>query len=202
MYNVTTKFLKFFIGTLIFGSSILCVFVTPGFEESNSILSMNSSYNFVPYLISEQNEVAIVNEYNYDDSSVNVIDTFVGTVTAYGPDCVGCSGITASGYKVAENVGGIITSTTTTYNDETFGELRVLAAATNKFPFGTVIRMSGERIDGYITGIVLDRGGAMNNAWAEGEILIDLLFATEKSAEVYEFGRQRNVTFEVLRYGN
>ena len=41
----------------------------------------------------------------------------------------------------------------------------------------------------------------MNNAWADGKILIDLLFSTEKSYEVYDFGRQ-NVTFEVLRYGN
>ena len=63
------------------------------------------------------------------------------------------------------------------------------------------MRISGERIDGYIMGIVLDRGGAMNNAWGEGEVLIDLLFATEHSSEVYEFGRQKNVKFEVLRYG-
>ena len=198
MNNITTKFLKFFIGTLIFGSSILSVFVTPDFENTSSILSVNSSYNLVPYLSAEKDEIAVANDY----SDVNVIDTFTGTITAYGPDCVGCSGITASGYKVAKNVNGVITSTTTTYTDETFGELRVLAAATSKFPFGTVIRISGSRIDGYITGIVLDRGGAMNNAYAEGEILIDLLFATENSREVYDFGRQRNVTFEVLRYGN
>ena len=31
--------------------------------------------------------------------------------------------------------------------------------------------------------------------------LIDLLFSTEKSQAVYDFGRQRNVKFEVLRYG-
>ena len=97
-------------------------------------------------------------------------------------------------------VGGVITSTTTTYTDETFGELRVLASA-NSFPFGTVMRITGDRIDGSIMGIVLDRGGAMNNAWGDGEVLIDLLFATEHSSEVYEFGRQKNVKFEVLRYG-
>ena len=34
-----------------------------------------------------------------------------------------------------------------------------------------------------------------------GKILVDLLFETEKSDEVHEFGRQ-DVTFEVLRYGN
>ena len=196
MNDIVTKFLKFFVGTLIFVSSVLCVFVTPGFEETKSLYSVNSSYNFVS---NDKEELAVVTDNSYNN--VNVIDTFVGTVTAYGPDCVGCSGVTASGYRVAENIGGVITSTTTTYYDDTFGELRILAAATNKFPFGTVIRISGDRIHGYINGIVLDRGGAMNNAWSNGKVLVDLLFETEKSDEVHEFGRQ-DVTFEILRYGN
>lgn len=196
MINVTTKLLKAFVGALIFGCTSLCVFVTPDMEDANSILSVNSSYDFVQYTIEEQkNEVAI-----NDLVNVNVLDTYYGTITAYGPDCMGCSGITASGYRVAENVGGVITSTTTTYTDETFGELRILASA-NSFSFGTVMRITGDRIDGSIMGIVLDRGGAMNNAWGDGEVLIDLLFPTEKSNEVYEFGRQKNVKFEVLRYG-
>ena len=196
MNDIVTKFLKFFVGTLIFVSSVLCVFVTPGFEETKSLYSVNSSYNFVS---NDKEELAVVTDNSYNN--VNVIDTFVGTVTAYGPDCVGCSGVTASGYRVAENIGGVITSTTTTYYEDTFGELRILAAATNKFPFGTVIRISGDRIHGYINGIVLDRGGAMNNAWSNGKVLVDLLFETEKSDEVQEFGRQ-DVTFEILRYGN
>lgn len=196
MNDIVTKFLKFFVGTLIFVSSVLCVFVTPDFEETKSLYSVNSSYNFVS---NDKEELAVVTDNSYNN--VNVIDTFVGTVTAYGPDCVGCSGVTASGYRVADNIGGVITSTTTTYYDDTFGELRILAAATNKFPFGTVIRISGGRIDGYINGIVLDRGIAMSNAWSNGKVLVDLMFSTEKSDEVHEFGRQ-NVTFEVLRYGN
>lgn len=199
MNDIVTKFLKFFVGTLIFVSSVLCVFVTPGFEDTKSLYSVNSSYNFVPIFSNDKEELAVVTDYSYNN--VNVIDTFVGTVTAYGPDCVGCSGVTASGYRVADNIGGVITSTTTTYYDDTFGELRILAAATNKFPFGTVIRISGGRIDGYINGIVLDRGVAMSNAWSNGKVLVDLMFSTEKSDEVHEFGRQ-DVTFEVLRYGN
>ena len=196
MANVTIKLLKAFVGTLIFGCTGLCIFVTPGMEDANSILSMNSSYDFVQYTVEEQKNEVTIN----DLVNVSVLDTYYGTITAYGPDCVGCSGITASGYKVAENIGGVITSTTTTYADETFGELRILASA-NSFPFGTVMRITGDRIDGSIMGIVLDRGGAMNNAWGDGEVLIDLLFATEHSSEVYEFGRQKNVKFEVLRYG-
>jgi 3D (Asp-Asp-Asp) domain-containing protein len=50
-------------------------------------------------------------------------------------------------------------------------------------------------------GIVLDTGGAMINAWNNGEVLIDLLFDSEKNPEVYQFGRKRDVTFEIIRYG-
>ena len=41
----------------------------------------------------------------------------------------------------------------------------------------------------------------MRNAWANGEVLMDLLFESESNKEVYEFGRQKEVTFEILRYG-
>ena len=191
MNNLITKMLKIIISVLVVVCLFLCVFISSDFEDLNSIMSVNSMYNVVPYV--EEDNIGLLND-------VDVLDTFIGTITAYGPDCVGCSGITASGYKVAENIGGVIKSITTTYNDETFGELRVLASA-NTFPFGTIMRITGDRIDGQIMGIVLDRGGAMNNAWGDGEVLIDLLFATEKSNEVYEFGRQKNVKFEVLRYG-
>ena len=192
MNNLITKMLKIVISILVVVCLFLCVFISSDFEDLNSIMSVNSMYNVVPHV--EEDDIGLIND-------VDVLDTFIGTITAYGPDCVGCSGITASGYKVAENIGGVIKSTTTTYTDATFGELRVLASA-NSFPFGTVMRITGDRIDGYIMGIVLDRGGAMNNAWGDGEVLIDLLFATEHSSEVYEFGRQKNVKFEVLRYGN
>lgn len=198
MHNITLKFLKFFVGTLIFVGSFLYVFVTPDIENEKSLLSYNLTYKVVPKISNEDNELVLNDEY----SDFPVIDIFTGTMTAYGPDCVGCIGITASGYKVAEKIDGVMQSITTTYYDDEFGELRIFAAATNKFPFGTVMRVSGDRIDGFITGIVLDRGGAMNNAYAEGEILVDLLFETEKSNAVYEFGRQKNLKFEVLRYGN
>lgn len=196
MSNIASKLLKLFVGTLIFGCTTLCVFIPSVLDNSHSVLIKHNSYNSIPYVEGEYEENLIAG--NFSDAFA--IDTYFGTITAYGPDCVGCSGITASGYRVAENVGGVITSTTTTYTDPTYGELRILASS-NSFPFGTVMRISGERIDGYIMGIVLDRGAAMNNAWGEGEMLVDLLFATEKANDVYEFGRQKNVKFEILRYG-
>ena len=196
MTKKSNRLLKIFFAIIIMLCATLSVFVTPSFINTNSVLNTIIKYNTIPYMDGAVSEVAIT-----DVGLFSPIETFTGTITAYGPDCIGCSGITASGYKVAENVDGTITSLTTTYNDREFGEVRVLAAANTKFPFGTIIRVSGDRIDNYIIGIVLDTGGAMRNAWGEGNILIDLLFASEKDQVVYDFGRQRNVTFDVLRYG-
>ena len=197
MKNGTTKLLKFFSGTLILVCSVLSVIVTPGYEETKSILSINTIYNNIPYKDNVIDEIAMAN----DTMDKQVIETFTGTVTAYGPDCVGCIGITASGYKVAEKVDGVFKTITITYDDSEFGALRILAAANSKFPIGTVVRISGSNIDGYITGIVLDTGSAMRNEWKKGNVLMDLLFESEYNEECPMFGRKRNVTFEVLRYG-
>ena len=197
MKNGTTKLLKFFSGTLILVCSVLSVIVTPGYEETKSILSINTIYNNIPYKDNVIDEIAMAN----DTMDKQVIETFTGTVTAYGPDCVGCIGITASGYKVAEKVDGVFKTITITYDDSEFGTLRILAAANSKFPIGTVVRISGSNIDGYITGIVLDTGSAMRNEWEKGNVLMDLLFESEYNEECPMFGRKRNVTFEVLRYG-
>ncbi|MBQ6283015.1 MAG: 3D domain-containing protein [Bacilli bacterium] len=194
MQNFIAKSLKFLLSTIVIVCALTSAFITPNFESSSSILNINAIYSLVPYKDSLVNEVTLAGEYP-------VLDTFVGTVTAYGPDCVGCIGITSSGYKVAERENGVFKTITTTYNDSEYGELRILAAANTKFPIGTVMRMSGANIDGYIIGIVLDTGSAMRQAWSRGEILIDLMFETENSDEVYIFGRRRNVTMEILRYG-
>lgn len=198
--------LKILFSVIVMCTITLCVTVTPGIENANSTLNVFLHYDSVPYLDNVKNEIALldetdIKENNSKETNQVAIETFKGTITAYGPDCVGCSGITASGYKVAENINGKITSTTLTYNDKEYGEVRVLAADPKAFAYGSIVKVTGERIDGYILGIVLDTGGAMRNAWGRGEILMDLLFASEKDKSVYDFGRQKNVIFEVLRYG-
>lgn len=194
---MTTKLIKAFSFIVVMVSLTLCAFVTPSIEEVDSMLVYNSSFNLIPYI--ESNEMVALTNSNI--KNYEAIGTYKGTITGYGPDCIGCSGITASGFKVASLVDGKSVDPIITYEDKEYGTVRILAAATKMFPFGTIVRISGDRIDGYITGIVLDRGGAMNNAYAQGEVLMDLLFPTEYSDEVYIFGRQRNVTFEILRYG-
>ena len=117
-------------------------------------------------------------------SDHQALDTYVGTLTGYGPNCVGCSGMTSSGYDVRN---------TTTYVDSEFGEVRILAAD-GMFDFYTIVRVSNvPNMEPFIA-IVLDRGG--NVGFGKGT-LFDLLFADESQA----LHKTDNVTFEILRDG-
>lgn len=118
----------------------------------------------------------------------DVVETLVGSMSGYGPDCKGCSSHTASGYDISN--GNIY------YNDSVYGKLRVLAGD-NKYPFYTIVRISNSGISQEpLLGIVLDRGGMIGLG---GKYLFDLLYPSEKEASV--FGVSKNVTFEILRMG-
>ena len=108
-------------------------------------------------------------------------------MTAYGPDCVGCIGITTSGYNVLD--GRIY------YHDKTYGNIRILAAD-KSLPFGTIVRISGLDIfEEDILAIVLDRGSAIG---FNKRSYFDLLYNSEK--ETGFFGK-RYATFDILRMG-
>lgn len=123
-------------------------------------------------------------------STITPLATYTGKITAYGPDCYGCtSGRTASGQYVLE--GNIY------YNDPTFGNIRIVAAD-KSIPFGSIIRINGLSIsEDPILAIVLDRGGMIG--FAEGKhSYFDLLYKSEADAST--FGRP-TATFELLRSG-
>lgn len=119
--------------------------------------------------------------------SIPVIKSYYGPMTAYGPDCVGCIGITSSGYNVLN--GNIY------YHDDTYGNIRILAAD-KSLPFGTIVRISGlDVFEEDILAIVLDRGSAIG---FNKKSYFDLLYKNEK--ETSFFGR-RYATFDILRMG-
>lgn len=119
--------------------------------------------------------------------SAPVIKSYYGPMTAYGPDCVGCIGITTSGYNVLD--GKIY------YHDETYGNIRILAAD-KSLPFGTIVRISGlDVFEEDILAIVLDRGSAIGFG---KKSYFDLLYPSEKETEF--FGK-RYATFDILRMG-
>ena len=115
-----------------------------------------------------------------------VLQTVVGNLTGYGPDCVGCGGHTSTGFNLNESI---------YYEDSEFGTVRILAADPS-FPFYSIIRVSNvPTMDDFI-GIVLDRGG--NVGFGRGT-LFDLAFESESSPNLVPL--TRNVTFELLRSG-
>lgn len=112
---------------------------------------------------------------------------FNGTMTGYGPDCVGCSGrVGCAPYPNVSN-GNI------TYNDASYGTVRIVAADAS-VPCGTIVKISNVTFtDEPFYAIVLDRGGAIKGT------LFDLLFETEQDALIV--GRQKNVQYEIQRLG-
>ncbi len=142
--------------------------------------SFNQNFTYV------SNEINVFTEINEEEKIIPVLATYNGNITAYGPDCTGCIGITASGYNVKNTI---------YYQDKEYGKVRILAAD-KSLPFGTIIRINNLNISNEpIIGIVLDRGSAIGfnkNAY------FDLLYRSEKESSF--FGRQK-ATFEVLRKG-
>lgn len=152
-----------------------------------------SFFNVTPYkkdnYISQKDNLVIVEEkvrIVQQDKDYPILKTYEGTMTAYGANCYGCSGITASGYNIRNN--------NIYYEDKTFGTLRI-TAADRSIPFGTVVRVSGLKVyDEPILAIVLDRGGVIKGT------LMDLAFGDENEEIVMKLGRSK-VTYDVLRQG-
>ena len=137
----------------------------------------------------------------------NVIETYTGILTGYGPDCAGCGNpntgkvLTSSGYHVSNFVNGAIEPAfTITYNDEEYGEVRIVAADST-IPFYSIVRITVPGWESPVIAIVLDRGSTVGfeNCRSERGCLtqFDLLYPTEAES----LGKTRNVTFELLRSG-
>ena len=116
----------------------------------------------------------------------DVLETLYGTMSGYGLDCAGCSGVVGARYDAKGN--------NLRYNDPVYGECRIVAGD-KKFPYGTIVRVKNSKI-GTFNAIILDRGGDIGIG---RRYMFDLLFYTEK--ESYDFGLSKNTTFEILRYG-
>ena len=116
----------------------------------------------------------------------DVLETQVGSLSGYGPDCRGCTGFLSSGRDVRN--GNIY------YQDSTYGQVRILAGD-KSYSYGTIVRVKSSRLGTFLA-IVLDRGGSVGFGKSH---LFDLLFSS--SAEALANEVSYNTTFEILRYG-
>ena len=148
---------------------------------------ISSNHNSLNYTFVDK-EIHIFENIPEIKKKIPVLATYHGPITAYGPDCIGCTtGYTASGYYVRD--GNIY------YNDHEYGKVRIVAAD-KSLPFGTIIRISHlDVFDEPILAIVLDRGSAIG---FNRRVYFDLLYNSEK--ETLFFGK-REATFEILRRG-
>lgn len=114
-----------------------------------------------------------------------VLDSYTGDLTGYGAFCPLCTGRLACMSNLDLSNGR------TTYEDKTYGEVRIVASSKN-LPCGTIISFDSKRISDETTlAIVLDRGVLGND--------IDLLSPSEEYASKY-IGRS-SITYDVLRLG-
>lgn len=112
---------------------------------------------------------------------------FIGTLTGYGPDCVGCNGKT--GCFPYQNV----LNENIYYEDDTYGKIRILAAD-KLIPCGSIVKISNYQfIEGDFYGIVLDRGSAING------LTMDLLYNSEN--DTIKIGRNYDINFQIERWG-
>lgn len=140
-------------------------------------------------------DVSVEDEIDLDEQIVeeeflpiisDVLESHVGTMSGYGPDCRGCSGFLASGKYVGDG--------NVTYYDSDYGNVRILAGDVS-IPFGSIVRVKNSRVPEFV-GIVLDRGGSIGFG---KKFLFDLLYPSEDIALGDEVSY--NTTFEILRFG-
>ena len=168
------KIIKIFI--LIF---VICISFTSSFIYESKIYNNNPN--------KKVDEVAMalkINEFDYE-SLYGAKDTLVGDLTGYAYNCPLCSG------KLACLGNYNITNGTTTFNDETYGNVMIVASSTN-LACGTIVRFSVDKLSSEpILAIVLDSGVRGNN--------LDLLSISEEYA-INNIGRVE-ITYDVLRKG-
>ncbi len=146
---------------------------------------MVSSYNFV--------EVALVEEEKIEEEVV------VGKMTGYGADCIGCSGVGALSCRAADGSRHTLTENGEYYNDTTYGTVRIVAAALDKFPCGTIVKVDHPALGSFYA-VVMDTGGSMKRAWNNGYVWMDLAFKTESDPDIYAT-TSSNTTYSVQRWG-
>ena len=184
---------KYFVGLVyIFVILLLIVY---GNERDNIITTNINTVKSIKYSKITNNGINVIKKETYKivNSTAMIKEygskeklEFTGTLTGYGPDCVGCSGVVAC--KPHPNVKNNIY-----YNDPEYGKIRILAAD-RSIPCGSIIKISNFKFIGEeFYGIVLDRGGSIVG------LTMDLLYPSEDDTVI--IGRQYKINFKIERWG-
>ena len=125
-----------------------------------------------------------VDDFDYD-ALYSAKDTYTGDLTGYVYDCPACTGRLAC-------MGNLdLSGGRTTYMDDTYGEVRIVASSGN-LPCGTVVRFNAPSISNEpVLAIVLDRGVNGND--------FDLL-SVDVDYAIKNVGRMP-ITYDIIRSG-
>lgn len=124
---------------------------------------------------------------------------YTGRLTGYGPDCVGCSKVGNVACRTREKKAHSLINDGIYYTDQEYGKVRILAAATSKFKCGTIVVVTKPGMEPF-TGIVLDTGGSMRKAWANGNVWMDLAYSSNAMSGSDNL-TGKNIKFSVQRWG-
>ena len=166
---------------------------------------MVSSYNFVEVTetkeeVEEKKDEVVEDTIIVENTPAEVNDAvYVGKMTGYGADCIGCSGVGALACRAADGSRHTLTENGEYYNDATYGSVRIVAAALDQFPCGTIVKVDHPALGSFYA-VVMDTGGSMRNAWANGLVWMDLAFKTESAPDIYAT-TSSNTTYSVQRWG-
>ena len=163
-------------------------------------ITKEEGHNGLAYIDDENNEQIIESPVNAEiEIGTGKKADYVGKMTGYGADCVGCSGAGTLACKTKNGSYYSLTNDGMTYNDDDYGNVRIIAAALEEFPCGTIIKVDNPNL-GTFNAIVLDTGSAMRNAWASGIVHMDLAYVTETDPAIH-LTTSSNVKYSVQRWG-
>ncbi len=170
---------------------ILLLTMTVSEKKIFRVENFNFNKSFGVMAMAEKNKEEkpveqVLPEVNKEKPVVTNKASYKGDLTGYAADCPLCNGKLAClrSYDVYKN-------NVVTYNDKTFGNVRIVASSKN-LPCGSIIKFDSKRVSDETTyAIVLDRGVTGTS--------IDLLVPTEAYASRY-IGRSK-INYDVLRLG-
>ena len=184
---------RFMLVGILFGAGIILSSGTT--HKTNSITNMNGVKSIEATRIitkyDNRNQTLQVREVSTMEEAAfygpDMPISFTGQMTAYNPICAGCTGKVYCPPRQDVRNGNIY------FEDSTYGSVRILAAD-YAIPCGTIVKISNISFSSEpIIGIVLDRGGVI-----KGNIMDFLVTETDDMNIV---GRQKNVHYEILRWG-
>ena len=163
--------------------------------------SMVSSYNYIEIkkeeIENKKNTIKVEDDVDTNNGDENVL--YVGKMTGYGADCKGCSGLGSLSCKTLDGSKHSLSVDGEYYYDNTYGNVRIVAADLGKFPCGTIVKIDHSNLGSFYA-VVLDTGSSVQNAWQNGLVWMDLAFKTEQDPNIYS-STSNSTTYTVQRWG-